>query len=202
MLDKNPHQVLDNKLEKIKIEFSKNNPNFILCKKPFLKSEFLNRLIEMVDFPVVFFDIDFLYTGYVKSGLIKKTGRVTIIPGNKKNFNQNLKQIIELISKKRVLLVIDTLNGVYNMFDELESARFVNAVIMLLSAISRQTQSQIIVSGIATKNEDGKLVLSPSGRHLINSKKTGAYFLSIIDSKIILKPIENSLIDHSFVIEK
>ena len=88
------------------------------------------------------------------------------------------------------------------MFDELESARFVNSAIMLLSAISRQTKSQIIVSGVATKNEDRKLVLSPSGRHLINSKKTGVYFLSLIDSKIILKPMEDSLIDHSYTIEK
>ena len=202
MLDKNPHQILDNDLEKIKVEFSKKNPNFILCKKAFLKSEFLNRLINVVDFPVIFFDIDLLYTGYVKSGLIKRSDRVTIIPGNKEKFNQNLERIIELISKKQVLVVIDSLNGVYNMFDELESARFVNSAIMLLSAISRQTKSQIIVSGIATKNEDRKLVLSPSGRHLINSKKTGVYFLSLIDSKIILKPMEDSLIDHSYTIEK
>ena len=201
-MDKNPHQILDNNFEKIKIEFSKNNPNLILCKKPFLKSEFLNRLVETVNFPVVFFDIDLLYTGYVKSGLLQKNDSVTIIPGNKENFNQNLERVVELISKKQVLVVIDTLNGVYNMFDELESARFVNSAIMLLSAISRQTQSQIIVSGIATKNEDGKLVLSPSGRHLINSKKTGVYFLSMIDSKIILKPMKDSLIDHSFTIEK
>ena len=201
-MDKNPHQILDNDLEKIKFEFSKKNPNFILCKMPFLKSEFLNRLINVVDFPVIFFDIDLLYTGYVKSGLIKRSDRVTIIPGNKEKFNQNLERIIELISKKQVLVVIDTLNGVYNMFDELESARFVNSAIMLLSAISRQTKSQIIVSGVATKNEDRKLVLSPSGRHLINSKKTGVYFLSLTDSKIILKPMEVSLIDHSYTIEK
>ena len=201
-MDKNPHQILDNDLEKIKVEFSKKNTNFILCKKPFLKSEFLNRLINVVDFPVIFFDIDLLYTGYVKSGLIKRNDRVTIIPSNKEKFNQNLERIIELISKKQVLVIIDTLNGVYNMFDELESARFVNSAIMLLSAISRQTKSQIIVSGVATKNEDRKLVLSPSGRHLINSKKTGVYFLSLIDSKLILKPMEDSLIDHSYTIEK
>ena len=202
MLDKNPHQILDNDLEKIKIEFSKKNPSLILCKRSFLKSEFLNRLVEAVDFPVIFFDIDLLYTGYVKSGLIKKNDKVTIFRTKKEDFSKNLEKIIQAISKERVLVVIDTLNGVYNMFDELESARFVNSALMLLSSISRQTQSQIIVSGIATKNEDGELVLSPSGRHLINTKQTGMYFLSMEDSKIILKPLENQLIDQTYVIKK
>ncbi len=202
MLDKNPHQILDNKLEKIKIEFSKKNPSLILCKQPFLKSEFLNKLVDGADFPVLFFDIDLLYTGYVKSGLIKKNDKVRIFRSNKESFSQNLEKIIEVISKERVLVVIDTLNGVYNMFDEIESARFVNSAIILLSTISRQTQSQIIVSGIATQNEDGQLVLSPSGRHLINTKQTGKYFLSMVDSKIILKPIDNRMIDQSYVVEK
>lgn len=202
MLDKNPHQILDNDFKKISVEFSKKNPSFILCKKTFLKSEFLNRLIEVVDLPVIFFDIDMLYSGYIKSGLIKKNNKVTIIRGGKKDFNQNLEKIIKRISQTQVLVIIDTLNGVYNLFDDLESARNVNAAIMLLSSISRQTKSMIIVSGIVAKNEDGDIVLSPSGRHLIRSKTTGTFFVSILDSQIILKSLDDSVTDQFFAIEK
>ncbi|MDX1440861.1 MAG: hypothetical protein R3237_00185 [Nitrosopumilaceae archaeon] len=167
-----------------------------------MKSEFLNRLIEVVDLPVIFFDIDMLYSGYIKSGLIKKNNKVTIIRGGKKDFNQNLEKIIKRISQTQVLVIIDTLNGVYNLFDDLESARNVNAAIMLLSSISRQTKSMIIVSGIVAKNEDGDIVLSPSGRHLIRSKTTGTFFVSILDSQIILKSLDDSVTDQFFAIEK
>jgi hypothetical protein len=201
LLDKNPHQILDNNLEKILLEFSEKSPNVILCKKPFLKTGFLNRLIADVDFPVIFFDVDFLYSGYVNSGLVKKAKNITIFCISKENIENNLKKIIELISKEKSLLVIDSLNGFYNMFDEVESARFVNAAIMLLSSIARITKSLVIVAGMGTKNEDGEWILSPSGRHFIQSQNTTRFFLSMDDSRLVLKTIDRNPVQ-SFEMEK
>lgn len=201
LLDKNPHQILDNNLEKIQLEFSEKSPNVILCKKPFLKSEFLNRLIAEVDFPVIFFDVDFLYSGYVNSGLVKKAKNITIFCISKENIEKNLKKIIESISNEKSLLVIDSLNGLYNLFDDVESARFVNATLMLLSSIARITKSQVIVAGMGTKNEDGEWILSPSGRHFIQSQNTAMFFLNMDESRLILKKIDGNP-DQSFEIEK
>ena len=189
-MDKNPHQILNNDLEKIKIEFSKNNFNIILCQRPFLKTEFLNKLVNVTDFPVIFLDIDLLYSGYVKSRLIKKNDKVTLFRPNKENFNKILEQVIQIISQEKCLVIVDTLNGVYNLFEELESARFVNSTLMLLSSISRKTQSQIIVCCMTVKNEEGDWILSPGGKHVINSKNVGRFLLTTNDPKIILKPID------------
>lgn len=190
MLDKNPNWILDNDLVQLKNEFSDKNPNIILCSKPFVKSEFLNRLIDSTTFPVIFLDFDLLYSGYVISGMIKKNENVKIIRSSRINLEKDLKEIIERISKEKVLVILDSFNGVYNMFDELESARFINATIMLLSSVARHTKSLIVATAMVIKNDSGEWILSPSGRHLIDSKKSGMYGLEISQTSLILNSID------------
>ena len=203
VLDKNPKQILDNDFAQIKNEFSEKSPNIILCSKPFLKSEFLNRLIDSHANPVIFLDFDLLYSGYVISGLIKKNENVKIFRSSRLNWEKDLKEIIKKISREKVLVILDSLNVVYNMFDEIESARFINAAIMLLSTIARYTKSQIVVTAMAIKNDDGEWILSPSGRHLIDSKKSGVYYLGMSETSLILNSIDKrQQYDKSFEIKK
>jgi len=203
VLDKNPKWILDNDLVQLKNEFSDKNPNIILCSKPFLKSEFLNRLIDSTTFPVIFLDFDLLYSGYVISGMIKKNENVKILRSNRINLEKDLKEIIERISKEKVLVILDSFNGVYNMFDELESARFINATIMLLSSVARHTKSLIVATAMVIKNDNGEWILSPSGRHLIDSKKSGIYDLGISETSLVLNSIDKRLeYEKSFVMKK
>lgn len=203
MLDKNPNWILDNDLVQLKNEFSDKNPNIILCSEPFVKSEFLNRLIDSTTFPVIFLDFDLLYSGYVISGMIKKNENVKIIRSSRINLEKDLKEIIERISKEKVLVILDSFNGVYNMFDELESARFINATIMLLSSVARHTKSLIVATAMVIKNDSGEWILSPSGRHLIDSKKSGMYGLEISQTSLILNSIDKRLkYEKSFEIKK
>ncbi len=190
MLDKNPKWILDIDLVQLKNEFSDKNPNIILYSKPFVKSEFLNRLIDSTTFPVIFLDFDLLYSGYVISGMIKKNENVKIIRSSRTNLEKDLKEIIERISKEKVLVILDSFNGVYNMFDELESARFINATIMLLSSVARHTKSLIVATAMVIKNDSGEWILSPSGRHLIDSKKSGMYGLEISHTSLVLNSID------------
>lgn len=202
-MDKNPNWILDNDLVQLKNEFSDKNPNIILCSKPFVKSEFLNRLIDSTTFPVIFLDFDLLYSGYVISGMIKKNENVKIIRSSRINLEKDLKEIIERISKEKVLVILDSFNGVYNMFDELESARFINATIMLLSSVARHTKSLIVATAMVIKNDSGEWILSPSGRHLIDSKKSGMYGLEISQTSLILNSIDKRLeYEKSFEIKK
>ena len=202
MLDKNPKQILDDSLAQIKNEFPDTSPNIILSSKPFLKSEFLIRLINSNNFPVVFLDFDLLYSGFVISGMIKKNDNVRIFQSSKINWEKDLKEIIKKISNEKVLVILDSLNGVYNMFDELESARFINAVIMLLSSVARSTKSLIVVTAMAIKNENAEWILSPSGRHLMDSKKSGMYYLGMSETSLILNSIDKRLHETSFEIRK
>ena len=177
VLDKNPEQIIDSDLTQIQIKFEQNNPNIVLCSKPFHKIEFLNELINSTEDPIIFVDMDLLYTGYVESKMIQKKENLTIFCPDKTDWEGKFSEIISKVSKDRFLVIIDSFNGVYNMFDDLESAIFINSCVMLLSSIGNHVKSSVVITGIARKKENDGWVLSPGGRHIIKSEKTGVYFL-------------------------
>ena len=191
MLDKSPEWVLDNSLLHIKNEFEKNIPSIILCSDPFHKAEFLNRLINSIEHQIIFVDMDLLYTGYVESGMIRKKDNVIIFHPDKTNWKKELSNVITKISKERILVVIDSFNGVYNMFDDLESIRFINSCIMFLSSFGRETNSSVIVTGMARKKEEN-WIISPGGKQIIKSTKTGVYFLKKIEKNLIITTEKNT----------
>ena len=186
MLDKNPQEILDNDLTYVKKEFLIKNPNMILCSEPFLKAEILNELINSITYPVIFLDFDLLYSGYVVSELIKKNERVEIYRPSKIDLKKIISEIANKISSEKFLVIIDSLNGFYNIFDEKESGRFINASLMLLSSISRENDSSVIITAITRKNDVGEWILSPGGRHIIDSKKSGMFHLKRIDNNMII----------------
>jgi len=199
-LDKNPERVLDNNLANIKKEFEKNLPNILLFSEPFEKNLFLDKLITSIENSIIFIDIDLLYTGYVKSGMIKKKDNVELYQPNKENWEKDLSKIINKISKNKFFVIIDSFNRIYNMFDELESAIFINSCIMLLSSLGRKTNSSVIVTAMARKNENKEWILSPGGKQIIKSSKTGIYLLKKTNEGFIISTIENK--NKNFIIQK
>ena len=177
MLDKSPERILDNDLTHIKKEFEKNLPNILLFSEPFEKSSFLDKLITSVEDSIIFVDMDLVYTGYVESGMTRKKGNVELYQPNKENWEKDLSKIINKVSKNKFFVIIDSFNRVYNMFDELESAIFINSCIMLLSSLGRETDSSVIITAMARKNESKEWILSPGGKQIIKSDKTGIYLL-------------------------
>ena len=189
-MDKNPEWVLDNNLTHMQNEFEKNVPSIILCLETFHKVEFLNNLIASVKNSIIFVDIDLLYTGYVESGMMEKKENVTIFHPNRKSWKEELSKIVTRVSREKTLVVIDSFNGIYNMFDDLESVRFVNSCIMLLSSLGRKENSTVIVTAMVRKKENGELVVSPGGKQILKSKKTSTYFLKKIEKNTIITTLE------------
>ncbi len=192
MLDKSPEWVLDDNLIHIQNEFGKNIPSIVLCSEPFYKIEFLNRLITSVENLIIFVDMDLLYTGYVESGMIQKKDNLIIFHPNKENWKEKLSEIITKTSKEKILVIIDSFNGVFNMFDDLESMRFINSCIMLLASLGRNTNSSIIVTAMARKKENDEWVISPGGKQIIKSEKTGVYFLKKIEENLIISSLDKT----------
>ena len=192
VLDKSPELILDNNLMHIKNEFKSNIPSLVLCSEPFHKVEFLYRLINSIESKIIFVDLDLLYTGYVESGMIPKNNNVIIFHPEKENWEEKLTGIISKVSKEKFLVVIDSFNGVYNMFDDLESARFVNSCIMLLSSLANQTSSSVVVTGMARKKENVGWIISPGGKQIIKSEKTGIYFIKKNQNNLIFTSLEEN----------
>ncbi|WP_255458261.1 hypothetical protein [Nitrosarchaeum sp. AC2] len=100
-----------------------------------------------------------------------------------------ISEIANKISSEKFLVIIDSLNGFYNIFDEKESGRFINASLMLLSSVSRENGSSVIITAITRKNDEGEWILSPGGRHIIDSKKSGMFHLKRIDKSMIIRSL-------------
>ena len=192
VLDKNPEQIIDNDLTQIQIKFEQNNPNIVLCSKPFHKIEFLNKLINSTEDPIIFIDMDLLYTGYVESKMIQKKENLTIFCPDKTDWEEKFSEIISKVSKSRFLIIIDSFNGIYNLFDDLESAIFINSCIMLLSSIGNHVKSSVVITGMARKKENDGWILSPGGRHIIKSEKTGVYFLKKTENGLVISTLEQT----------
>ena len=88
------------------------------------------------------------------------------------------------------MIIIDSFNGIYNLFDDLESARFVNSCIMLLSSLGKQTNSTIVITAMARKKENSEWILSPGGKHIMKSTKMEIYFLRKIHNDLLIRSID------------
>jgi hypothetical protein len=190
VLDKNPEMTYDGNLEYFQNEFKKNVPSLVLCSNSFHKIEFLNKLIISVKNPIIFVDMDLLYSGYVESKMIQKKENLIIFQPNKLNWKQKLSEIISKVSNKEFLIIIDSFNGIYNLFDDLESARFVNSCIMLLSSLGKQSNSTIVITGMARKKENSEWILSPGGKNIMKLARSSVYFLKKTQNDLKLKKID------------
>ncbi len=189
MLDKSPEIILDDNLEYIQSEFKKNIPNLILSSNSFHKIEFLNKIISSTKNPIIFVDMDLLYSGYIESKIIQHKENLTIFQPSNLNWKEKLAEISNKISKKEFLIIIDSFNGIYNIFDDLESARFVNSCIMLLSSLGKQANSTIIITAMARKKENSEWILSPGGKKIMKSVKMGIYFIKKKQNDLIINSI-------------
>ena len=180
----------DGNLEYFQNEFKKNVPSLVLCSNSFHKIEFLNKLIISVKNPIIFVDMDLLYSGYVESKMIQKKENLIIFQTNKLNCKQKLSEIISKVSNKEFLIIIDSFNGIYNLFDDLESARFVNSCIMLLSSLGKQSNSTIVITGMARKKENSEWILSPGGKNIMKLARSSVYFLKKTQNDLKLKKID------------
>jgi hypothetical protein len=189
VLDKNPEIILDDNLEYIQSEFKKNIPNLILSSNSFHKIEFLNKIISSTKNPIIFVDMDLLYSGYIESKIIQHKENLTIFQPNNLNWKEKLAEISNKISKEEFLIIIDSFNGIYNIFDDLESARFVNSCIMLLSSLGKQSNSTIIITAMARKKENSEWILSPGGKKIMKLVKMGIFFIKKKQNDLIINSI-------------
>jgi len=190
VLDKNPEINCNDNLEYFQNEVKKNVPSLVLCSNSFHKIEFLSKLIISVKNPIIFVDMDLLYSGYIESKIIQKKENLIIFQPNKVNWEQKLSEIISEISNNKFLIIIDSFNGIYNLFDDLESTRFVNSCIMLLSSLGKQSNSTIVITAMARKKDNNQWILSPGGKNILKLPRSSVYFLKKIENDLKFKKID------------
>jgi len=190
-LNKNPEQYPNEDFSSIMKIIESNTLNLILCSDSFLKTIFLNKLILATNTPIFYLDFDLLYSGYVTSKIISLQNGVTLYSPTKEDLIKTLKTILLKLSEQKSMLIIDSLNGFFNLRNEKKDVgRLINSYIMLLSCVAKMSNSCIILSSITRKKNNEGWVLSVTGRHVIESKKMTRFQLDQIHSNLIVNVID------------
>lgn len=187
-MDKNPDQSTLIGISKARDYLNENTLTSVLCSEPFVKATFLSKLINEIDVPVIYLDFDLLYSGYVNSEMIPKSTNVSLFAPSKDDWNQVMKKILLMILNQKSVVIIDSLNGLYNLFDGKDIGRLINAYIMLLVFVAKESGSSVLFSCMVRKKDKEGWVLSPTGRRIVDTKMTKMY-LKKFNSEITMEII-------------
>jgi len=190
VLDKNPDEVLSRMNDARRI-IEKNTMNSVLCYEPFVKTNFLASLIKKFEIPVVYLDFDLMFSGYITGEMLSLEENVSLWQPSKEDWNEILKTILLKISQERCLVIIDSLNGLSNLFEGKDTGRMINAYIMLMVFIANQTKSNVLFVSMARKNDEKEWVLSPTSRHVLENKKMTKIFLKKDNSSYELQVLND-----------
>lgn len=202
VLDKNPEQEHNNHLnEQLKI-FEANSINFVMYSNPFLKTNFFFKITQATSIPTIYFDFDLMYSGYAISKTVSLPETLTLYQPTKENLLQTLKTIILKVSKEKTLVIIDSLNGFYGQLQENKDVgRLVNSYIMLILCVAKMSDSCIFLAEMVRKNDEGRWVLSITGRRALETQPMKRILLEQANSSMLVKlPDEDKGQNKSFQI--
>jgi hypothetical protein len=191
VLDKNPHQRYNENMSELMKIMELATLNSIMYSDPFLKTYFLNKLIVKTNTPVIYLDFDLLYSGYVVSNIIPLPQGLTLYRPTRNEWIQIFNTVLLTLSEKKSTLILDSLNGFFNLYSEKKDAgRLINSFIMLLLCIGNMSKSNIILCSMSRNKKDEGWVLSITGRHVLETNQMSKIYLECLDSTIIVNILD------------
>lgn len=154
------------------------------------KTYFFHKITSILKMPTIYFDFDMLYSGYVASGMLQQDENTDLLRPTQERIRELLVNVLEKISMRKHLVILDSLNGFFTMLDQKDSGRLINSMIVLLASAGQHTNSIVLLGSISRFREGQGWILSALGRHvveiekmnIISVKKRDSYFqLSLVD---------------------
>ncbi len=167
---------MDQKKTTVRNALEQNTTNMIFYEDSFTKTSFFTREVSNCKVPIFYIDFDLQYTGFVKSGITQEMENLNLLHPENGSLREDLKSIITKISREKSLIVIDSLNGFFNILEgDKDLGRLINSFLMLLVSAANHTKSTIVVGVLSKLNEEGRWVLYNTGRSVIDNE----YFTKI-----------------------
>ena len=162
---------MDQKKTTVRNALEQNTTNMIFYEDSFTKTSFFTREVSNCKVPIFYIDFDLQYTGFVKSGITQEMENLSLLHPENGSLREDLKSIIAKISREKSLIVIDSLNGFFNILEgDKDLGRLINSFLMLLVSAANHTKSTIIVGALSKLNEEGRWVLYNTGRSVIDNE--------------------------------
>ena len=153
-----------------------SNSSLLFYENSFSKIKLIQEIISKQSLPILYIDLDFLFSGYVKSKLLT-IPNLTLFNTLESKVNEILPEILTKISTKPHLVIFDSINGLYNtLSSDSDSGRLVNSILMLLARNVSFSNSILIISALAGKKENNWIL--PNGRQILENNKMKKFLIS------------------------
>ena len=178
-----------------------NTTNMVFYEDSFAKTAFFTKEIPNWETPIFYFDFDLQYTGFVRAGITPSLKNLTLLYPENGSLREDLKSVIEKISKKRSLVIIDSLNGFFNHLEgEKDLGRLINSFLMLLVSSAKHTKSTVIVGILSKLNDENKWILYNTGRRVIDNEHFTKIQLIRLENSTLTKVLNPDNSSHSRLI--
>ena len=173
-MDKN-HTTFEN-LHLLEENLSPSSSSLLLYENAFSKIKLIQEIAAHQTLPIMYIDLDFLFSGYVKSQLLA-IPNLSLFNTVESRIDEILPKILTKISIEPHLVLFDSMNGLYNtLSNDTDSGRVVNSILMLLIQNSQFSKSTLVVFALAGK-KDNNWVL-PNGRQILENEYIKKFFIS------------------------
>lgn len=141
------------------------------------KTYFFHKLGQFLDIPMIYFDFDLLYSGYLAANILPKNQNLELL-NPKENWMELVAQTIDKISRQKCIVVIDSLNGFFaTLTENKDSGRIINSVLVMMASAAQKADSTILFGSTAKHKKDEGWVLPGIGRKVVQIQKMN--FLSV-----------------------
>ena len=189
------HNGTDNGLSTLNLEklLEQKRINSILYDDPFLKAGFISKLVQDTDIDILYLDLDLLYSGYIVSGILSSKENVALFQPSVENLGKILREVLVKSSLSQTLIIVDSLNGLFNILNRKKDVgRVVTSTIMLLASIAQITNSYVLIASMVRYKKEEGWVLSPTGKRLIETKNSKKILLEYDKDGIVLNLLTDS----------
>lgn len=192
MLSKNYNNDGDNSIMPEKI-LSQKQINSILYSDPFLKAGFISKLVQNTEIKILYLDLDLLYSGYVISGILPSQENLSLFQPTADTIGEILPEILAKSSTSQSLIIVDSLNGLFNMLNQKKDVgKTVASIIMLITSMARITNSYVVIASMVRYKKEEGWILSPTGKRLIETKNSKKILLEYGKGGILLNKLDDS----------
>ena len=160
------------------LEENLHSPSFslVLYENTFSKIKLIQQIISKQTLPILYVDLDFLFSGYVKSQLLA-IPNLSLFNTVESTITEILPKILTKISIEPHLIIFDSINGLYNtLSNDADSGRVVNSILMLLGQNCHFSNSIFIAFALAGKKDN--IWVLPNGRQILENENMKKFFIS------------------------
>ena len=171
----------------LEIVFSHTKINFVLYSDPFIKAGFIAKLVQDTKIDILYLDLDLLYSGYITSGMLYVPQNLTLFQPTFETWNKILTDVLVKSSIKKSVIIVDSLNGLFNILNKRkEIGKLVTSYVMLLASIAQSTDSYVIIASMVRFKKEEGWILSPTGKRLIEANDAQKILLEQDEQGIVL----------------